>query len=72
MKNCLSSMEGTYLSYLHKKFALKLTAVIIKEYHYYQLYIKFVSNVVLSRLTPHTADITGDHQCGFQCNRPTL
>jgi hypothetical protein len=24
-----------------------------------------------SRLTPYTEDITGDHHCGFQCNRST-
>jgi len=32
---------------------------------------KILSNILLSRLTPYAEEITGDHQCGFQCNRPT-
>jgi hypothetical protein len=27
---------------------------------------KILSNILLSRLTPYTEEITGDHQCGFQ------
>ena len=30
---------------------------------------KIFSNILLSRLTPYAEEITGDHQCGFQCNR---
>jgi len=30
---------------------------------------KILSNMLLSRLTPYAAEIIGDHQCGFQCNR---
>jgi hypothetical protein len=26
---------------------------------------KILSNILLSRLTPYTEEITGDHQCGF-------
>ena len=26
---------------------------------------KILSNILLSRLTPHAEEITGDHQCGF-------
>jgi hypothetical protein len=29
---------------------------------------KFVSNILLSRLSPCIYEITGDHQCGFWCN----
>jgi len=32
---------------------------------------KILSNILLSRLTPYVNEITGDHQCGFQCNRST-
>jgi hypothetical protein len=32
---------------------------------------KILANILLSRLTPHAEEITGDHQCGVQCNRST-
>jgi len=32
---------------------------------------KISSNILLSRLTPYAEEITGDHQCRFQCNRST-
>jgi len=32
---------------------------------------KILSNILLSRLTPHAEEITGDHLCGFLCNRST-
>jgi len=32
---------------------------------------KILSNILLSRLTPYAEEITGDHQCGFRCNRST-
>jgi hypothetical protein len=32
---------------------------------------KIVSKVLLSRLTPYTEEITGDHQCGFWLNSST-
>jgi hypothetical protein len=32
---------------------------------------KILSNILLSRLTPHAEEITGDHQCGFRRNRST-
>ena len=32
---------------------------------------KIVSNILLSRLTPHAEEITWDHQCGFRHNRST-
>jgi hypothetical protein len=42
------------------------------HYHYcYQLHTKFLSKILLSRLRPHTDEIIGDHQCGFQRNRYT-
>jgi hypothetical protein len=28
---------------------------------------KIVSNILLSRLSPYTDEIIGDHQCGFRC-----
>jgi hypothetical protein len=30
---------------------------------------KILSNILLARLTPYADEITGDHQCGFLCNR---
>ena len=32
---------------------------------------KILSKSLLSRLTPYREEITGDHQCGFRCNRST-
>jgi len=32
---------------------------------------KFLSNILLSWLTPHAEEIIGDHQCGFRHNRST-
>ena len=32
---------------------------------------KILSNIRLSRLTPHAVEITGDYQCGFGLNRST-
>jgi hypothetical protein len=30
-----------------------------------------LSNIILSRLNPYMYEVTGDHQCGFRCNRST-
>ena len=30
---------------------------------------KILSNILLSRLTPHTEEFIGDHRCGLRCNR---
>jgi len=30
---------------------------------------KILSNILLSRLTPHAEEIIEDHQCGFRRNR---
>jgi len=32
---------------------------------------KIIPNILLSRLSPYAEDITGNHQCGFRCHRPT-
>jgi hypothetical protein len=32
---------------------------------------KILSNILLTRLTPHAEEIIGDHQSGFRCNRST-
>jgi hypothetical protein len=32
---------------------------------------KVLSNILLSRLTPHAEEVIGDHQCGFRHNKPT-
>jgi hypothetical protein len=33
---------------------------------------RILSNILLSRLTPHADEIIGDHQCGFRRNRSTM
>jgi hypothetical protein len=33
---------------------------------------KILSNVLLSRLIPHAHEITGVHQCGFQCDKQLI
>ena len=33
---------------------------------------KVLSNILLSRLIPYAEEVTGDHQCGFRCNRSTI
>jgi hypothetical protein len=40
------------------------TAVVIGAYHFCQLRTKFLSNFLLSRLTPYAKEIIRD-QCGF-------
>ena len=32
---------------------------------------KILSNILLSRMTPHANEIIGDYQCGFRRNRST-
>jgi hypothetical protein len=32
---------------------------------------KFLSNILLARLTPYVSGIVEGHQCGFHCNRST-
>jgi hypothetical protein len=32
---------------------------------------KIICNILLSRFTPYTEDIIGEHQCGFRRNRST-
>jgi hypothetical protein len=39
--------------------------------YYYQRHTKFLSNVLLSRLSPDVDEIIGDHECGFLRNRST-
>jgi len=57
------------LLYLFIKWAEKLTVVIIDGYHYYQLHTKCYPIF----LQVNSIDkITGEHQCGFQCNRSTI
>jgi hypothetical protein len=63
-KNCLISRS--LLSYQFTRRVIKLTVVIIRGYHCYQLHTKFYRNILLSRLSPYTDEITGDHQRGFQ------
>jgi hypothetical protein len=40
--------------------------VIIDAYYIYQLCIKIVSDILLSRLTPYAEEIIGDHRRGFR------
>jgi hypothetical protein len=52
------------------KMMIKLILIIIVGYHCYQHY-KIVSVIFLTRINPYIDEITGDHQCGFRCNRST-
>jgi hypothetical protein len=33
---------------------------------------KILSNILLARTTPYVNEVTGDYQCGFRRNRPTI
>jgi hypothetical protein len=47
-----------------------MTVVVTQEYHCYQpTTYKIWSNIPLSSLTPHVAEIIRYHRCGFQRNR---
>jgi hypothetical protein len=48
---------------------IKLTVVIIEAYHCYKLHIKCYKTFF--SLSRYSNEIIGDHQCGFQRNRPT-
>ena len=50
---------------------IKQIVIIIGAYHYCQIRTKFLSNILLSRLTPYAEEVTGDHQCGFRRNKST-
>ena len=39
--------------------------LIIGAYQFQTTAYKTYSNILLSRLTPYSEEITGDHQCGF-------
>jgi len=58
------------LLYLCVERAIKFTIVIIDKCQL-PTTCKILSNFLLWTLTPYVDEITGDHQCGFQCNRPT-
>ena len=49
--------------------AIKRTIVIIRGISILPTMYKIVSNIQLSRLTPHPEEITGDHKCGIRRNR---
>jgi len=52
------------------KGVIKLTVIIIEEWiSMLPTTYKILFSIFLSRFTPHTDAIIGDHQCGFQCNR---
>jgi len=48
---------------------IEQTVAIIKAYHYYQKYTKFLSNIFLLWLTPHVGKCTWDDQHRFKCKR---
>jgi hypothetical protein len=62
-------VEGVYYQFTRR--VIKLIAVIIGGYHYYQLCTEMLSNILLSRLSPYVDEIIGDHQCRFRRNRST-
>jgi hypothetical protein len=50
---------------------IKLTVVIIKENHCYQLHLNILNNNFLLRLTPYVEEIVEDHQFVFRGNEST-
>jgi hypothetical protein len=63
-------VKGTVL-YLYIKRTVKLNAVIIEGYHCYQLHKRCIQ-YFFSNLIPYVDEITGNHQCGFPCNKSTV
>jgi hypothetical protein len=61
------------LLYQSARGAMKVTAVIIEEYHCNQLHTKFIPYSFLKIKSIYTLidEIIGDHQCGFRRNRST-
>ena len=57
--------------YLYVRRAIKQTVVITAAYHFCNLLTKFLSNILLSTLTPFAEEIIGDRQCVFRCNWST-
>jgi hypothetical protein len=69
-KNCLISGRIVLL-YQFTRRAIKLAVVIIVRYHCLSTSYRMLSNILPSRLSPYIDEISGDHQCGFRCNRST-
>ena len=69
-RNCMRSGKNRSL-YLYVRRAIKQTVVITAAYHFCNLLTKFLSNILLSTLTPFAEEIIGDHQCVFRCNWST-
>jgi hypothetical protein len=70
-KNCLRTGRSPSM-YLLIRRLIKQT--LVRNYRgtsILSIMYKLLSNIVFSRLTPYAAEITGDHQCGFRCNRST-
>jgi hypothetical protein len=69
-RNCLESGRSRSY-YLSTRRGIKQIVITTGAYHFCQLRTKCLSNILLSRLIPYAEEITGDHQCGFGCNRST-
>ena len=65
--NCHKNGKNSLLFQIIKK-AIKLTVIIIEEFHSYLL----LSNMLLSRMTPYGDEIIGEYQCRFRRNRSTV
>jgi hypothetical protein len=56
--------------YLFVRRVIKHIVVIMKAYYSSTTY-KILSNILLSNLTPHTEEITGEYPCWIRYNRST-
>jgi len=67
-KNCLRSVRSRSL-YLSIRRVIKQTAIIIGAYHFCQLRTNCIQHPAV-KVDSLSEEIIGDHQCGFQRNRP--
>ena len=58
--------------YLSIRRGIKQIVITIRGISLFPTTYKVLSNIVLSSLIPYAEEVTGDHQCGFRCNRSTI
>jgi hypothetical protein len=59
-------VSSVYFSlYLFVRGVIKETVVIVEAFYLLPTTYRILSNILLSKLTVYTEEITGDHQCGI-------
>ena len=56
--------KGSIIVLIYKK-GVKTDCINYRGISLLSTMYKILSNILLTRLTPYTQEITGDHQCGF-------